>query len=238
MCPTLRRKRWLQSQPTPWKCYLCGEIVNLDKVVIEHEIPQSRGGVDQSWNYRIACRHCNSKKGKKTPFEYRVGETKMESLFLPPNLPNTIQTAFTLAGVDPILWRAFKSKVALEGKTLRRKILELIEEYVNTPLTTVEEIKEEGKTMDLKTLFANAMDKAQVARLNKAFSEIGDIQETARRAGLEEVDKVFFETETSDIAFLFRNTDDQYVVGWITREVDGTPRGLDGFNLEFHPFED
>jgi len=47
-------------------CTQCG---SLDRIDIDHIIPQSRGGTDDLSNLRLLCRRCNSKKGAKMPNE-------------------------------------------------------------------------------------------------------------------------------------------------------------------------
>lgn len=51
-------------------CYLCLNPIKFKEDTLEHRIPKSRGGDNSMENLAIACRICNSKKGKKTDKEY------------------------------------------------------------------------------------------------------------------------------------------------------------------------
>lgn len=50
-------------------CAFCGEKYGRDKLTRDHILPRSRGGRDAWMNVVAACRHCNHKKGAKTPEE-------------------------------------------------------------------------------------------------------------------------------------------------------------------------
>jgi 5-methylcytosine-specific restriction endonuclease McrA len=62
-----------------WCCYICGDPVvqdvptgTLNKAVVEHVIPLSKGGTHTSDNVRCACHRCNSIKGRwLTPDQVR-----------------------------------------------------------------------------------------------------------------------------------------------------------------------
>ena len=59
-------------------CAYCGEEFTSQKLTRDHVIPLSRGGRDIWMNVVTACRHCNQKKGGRTP--ERAG---MELLYAP-----------------------------------------------------------------------------------------------------------------------------------------------------------
>lgn len=44
------------------QCWICG---NPDADTLDHVLPVSRGGGNQWWNLRPACRSCNSAKGDR-----------------------------------------------------------------------------------------------------------------------------------------------------------------------------
>lgn len=46
-------------------CYLCGRNVPREYVTLDHVVPLVRGGSHTYDNVRIACRFCNSRKGKR-----------------------------------------------------------------------------------------------------------------------------------------------------------------------------
>jgi hypothetical protein len=64
-----------------------------------------------------------------------------------------------------------------------------------------------------------------------------DVETVAGSAGLAELRRVNYERETCDTAIQYRAADGQLITGWITRNCDGSARGLDGFDRETHPFE-
>lgn len=43
-------------------CYLCGKVLPLDEYEVEHIIPVSQGGTDESRNLALACQNCNRVK--------------------------------------------------------------------------------------------------------------------------------------------------------------------------------
>lgn len=63
-----------------WRCYYCGLDLRAPEVeaTLDHRLPRSRGGTDQSSNLVPACRECNEAKGNATVEEYR--ERVRESL--------------------------------------------------------------------------------------------------------------------------------------------------------------
>lgn len=52
-------------------CIYCLNPIEFGKDTLEHKQPLSRGGINLYENLAIACRKCNSSKGKKTEGEYR-----------------------------------------------------------------------------------------------------------------------------------------------------------------------
>lgn len=46
-------------------CYLCGKVLALAEVTLDHVIPIARGGAHAEWNLRVACRPCNASKGAR-----------------------------------------------------------------------------------------------------------------------------------------------------------------------------
>ena len=59
-------------------CAYCGDVYHFDELTREHIRPVSRGGRDVWMNCITACRHCNGRKGNRTPEEAR-----MTLLYLP-----------------------------------------------------------------------------------------------------------------------------------------------------------
>ena len=63
-----------------WRCYLCNEAlssatpVNHPKALtLDHFIPRSRGGTDDTANLRTCCRECNIRKSDRMPEEVSHG---------------------------------------------------------------------------------------------------------------------------------------------------------------------
>lgn len=63
-------------------CMYCGGQFRELHLTRDHVIPMSRGGRDRWSNVVTACRHCNTKKGNKTPEEARM------ALLAVPYVPN------------------------------------------------------------------------------------------------------------------------------------------------------
>ena len=59
----------LQGDSQNWKCWWCGKDC-ADKHHIDHLIPLAKGGHNNPSNIVIACPHCNTSKGAKTPDEF------------------------------------------------------------------------------------------------------------------------------------------------------------------------
>lgn len=59
-------------------CAYCGTMLSSQRLTRDHVVPLSRGGRDTWMNVVTACRHCNQKKGCRTP--ERAG---MELLYAP-----------------------------------------------------------------------------------------------------------------------------------------------------------
>lgn len=52
-------------------CYLCGKVLKITKVTLDHILPLARGGQHKPENVKIACKSCNSSKNSKTLTEYK-----------------------------------------------------------------------------------------------------------------------------------------------------------------------
>ncbi len=76
-------KRLSASDPGEWKrisleifardgfiCHYCGE--RGGNLEVDHMIPVSRGGTDESGNLTTACRRCNRQKKDRTPEEFKA----------------------------------------------------------------------------------------------------------------------------------------------------------------------
>jgi len=61
------------------RCYLCGKLLKISRVTLDHVIPLSRGGHHTPENVRIACEPCNGAKDNMTLAEYL--ETKASLVF-------------------------------------------------------------------------------------------------------------------------------------------------------------
>ena len=44
-------------------CYICQKKLTYEQATVDHFIPLSKGGLNNSNNYRLACEPCNSRKG-------------------------------------------------------------------------------------------------------------------------------------------------------------------------------
>lgn len=47
------------------RCYICGLTFDHCDYDLEHIIARSHGGEDVFWNYGLACRSCNARKGNR-----------------------------------------------------------------------------------------------------------------------------------------------------------------------------
>lgn len=68
--------RWKLVLKTCGRCAYCGELLKMNdkrRIVadIDHIIPRIKGGSDHHSNLVLACRRCNSSKGKKDLGEFR-----------------------------------------------------------------------------------------------------------------------------------------------------------------------
>lgn len=52
-------------------CYLCGELLKVEDMTLEHLIPISRNGLHKMENIKIACKSCNSSKRDKCVTEFK-----------------------------------------------------------------------------------------------------------------------------------------------------------------------
>lgn len=55
-----------------YTCQYCGARPKLPELTIDHVIPRSRGGKSAWINCVVSCRHCNEKKGNRTPVEAKM----------------------------------------------------------------------------------------------------------------------------------------------------------------------
>lgn len=53
-------------------CYLCGFVLSMQEIMLDHVIPLSRGGPHIESNLRVCCRSCNSRKGSRLLSEIAV----------------------------------------------------------------------------------------------------------------------------------------------------------------------
>jgi len=60
-------REWLKEHEKPNECIYCGSKENL---TIEHLLPKNKGGPDIPDNTILACKKCNSSKGKKRLYEW------------------------------------------------------------------------------------------------------------------------------------------------------------------------
>lgn len=60
------RKRRILNK-CQWKCFWCGNDLDLNSFTADHFIPRSKGGSGVSYNIVAACRSCNSKRGNTLP---------------------------------------------------------------------------------------------------------------------------------------------------------------------------
>ena len=63
------RKQYTGAKRKLWKkspfCWLCQKKLLIHEATIDHFIPLSKGGLNNSNNYRLACEPCNIKRGNK-----------------------------------------------------------------------------------------------------------------------------------------------------------------------------
>lgn len=65
-----RRHREAVLRAYGYACFYCGETEG--HLTLDHVIPKSRGGAGEPGNLVPACRGCNSRKGARTPEEWRA----------------------------------------------------------------------------------------------------------------------------------------------------------------------
>jgi 5-methylcytosine-specific restriction endonuclease McrA len=86
-----------------YQCQYCGKRPGPAELNLDHVVPRSRGGGDSWDNLVVSCRHCNLKKGKKTPRE--AGMHLLKS----PVTPKLSHAALLLQGLIPpfVEWQPF-----------------------------------------------------------------------------------------------------------------------------------
>jgi len=63
------------------KCQICGESFPIKKMSIEHILPKSKHGSDESFNLTMTCKLCNSKKSSIYPYnDYKNRELSAPQL--------------------------------------------------------------------------------------------------------------------------------------------------------------
>lgn len=71
---TINKKEWLEKlESFGGKCVNCG---SSEKITIDHIIPVSKGGTNDTNNLQPLCSHCNSSKGTKIKDEEKVRHSK------------------------------------------------------------------------------------------------------------------------------------------------------------------
>ncbi|HPO63646.1 MAG TPA: HNH endonuclease [Candidatus Kapabacteria bacterium] len=93
----LSRKNVLRRDEN--RCQYCGK--RDIEMTIDHIIPKSRGGTDSWENLVTACKHCNNKKGNRTPEEANMKLIKM------PRKPNHILFIRQNVGKIEDKWKPF-----------------------------------------------------------------------------------------------------------------------------------
>lgn len=86
------------------QCQYCGKRPRVVELNIDHVLPRSRGGRDTWENLVVACKHCNLKKGSRTPEEAGL------RLLRTPTRPRWSAAARILmghAGDPPESWRPY-----------------------------------------------------------------------------------------------------------------------------------
>ncbi len=51
-------------------CYFCGKELPLKKVTLDHYLPKSKGGPDDTFNLVLCCKSCNKLKKSSIPEDY------------------------------------------------------------------------------------------------------------------------------------------------------------------------
>jgi len=80
-------------------CMYCGS-KNLNDLTIDHVVPKSRGGRSTWENCVAACKHCNNKKGDRTPSEAHMWLIKQPKM---PTIHEFAQLKLKSFGVNKIL---------------------------------------------------------------------------------------------------------------------------------------
>lgn len=59
-------------------CRYCGAKAPFVQLQVDHVIPRSRGGSDETWNLTAACTPCNQAKGNGIPNEQVIQEVRFD----------------------------------------------------------------------------------------------------------------------------------------------------------------
>jgi len=84
-----------------YKCQYCGAQPPARELTVDHILPRSRGGETKWENVVIACKHCNSKKGNKTPVEANM------RLKVKPNKPKYLALAYVTSVEARTAWEKY-----------------------------------------------------------------------------------------------------------------------------------
>ena len=69
----------VEKLKNPQNCTYCGSI---DRLSVDHLIPRIKGGPDEAYNLVLACRSCNSSKGKRDLLEWSAIKGRFPSILL------------------------------------------------------------------------------------------------------------------------------------------------------------
>lgn len=61
------RQQWIEAHPGPYTCYLCGVVLTVNTLTLDHVLPRSRRPdlrLDDT-NIQPCCYYCNHQKGSK-----------------------------------------------------------------------------------------------------------------------------------------------------------------------------
>jgi hypothetical protein len=75
--------QWLEIlTASEGQCFYCREFKGVERLIVEHMLPLSRGGNNTSSNVVASCRSCNCKKGTMTPSEFDVYKANSAALLI------------------------------------------------------------------------------------------------------------------------------------------------------------